>query len=126
MDFHEIKDKKDFQVYLEERARYKSLVSLYCFVENNEPSEIRKSLKSDFGVEQQNIKKAMDVYSITSGNNQFIIENGKTTVAILETDYTHAVVRMSGKTLQQNIKVVGHTFRRLNNFNLGFLFTAKD
>lgn len=60
MDFHEIKDKKDFQVYLEERARYKSLVSLYCFVENNEPSEIKKSLKSDFGVEQQNIKKAME------------------------------------------------------------------
>lgn len=60
MDFHEIKDKKDFQVYLEERARYKSLVSLYYFVENNEPSEIRKSLKSDFGVEEQNMNKAME------------------------------------------------------------------
>ncbi|EMB9092587.1 hypothetical protein PTQ50_26830 [Klebsiella michiganensis] len=86
---------------------------------------IEKTLTADIHIRMSNganvnIKKAMDVYSITSGNNQFIIENGKTTVAILETDYTHAVVRMSGKTLQQNIKVVGHTFRRLNNFNLGF------
>lgn len=86
---------------------------------------IEKTLTADIHIRMSNganvnINKAMDMYSITSGNNQFIIENGKTTIAIFETDHTHAVVRLSGKTLQQNIKIIGHTFRRVNNFNLGY------
>ncbi|HAT1578421.1 TPA: hypothetical protein I8Y25_004890 [Raoultella ornithinolytica] len=86
---------------------------------------IEKTLTADIHIRMSNganvnIITAMDMYSIKSGNNQFIIENGKTTVSISETDYTHAAVRLIGRTLQQNIKIIGHTFQRTRNFNLGY------
>ena len=86
---------------------------------------IEKTLTADIHIRMSNganvkINKAINMYSITSDNNQFVIENGKTTLSISDTDYTHAFVRFSGKTLQQNIKIVGHTFRRINKFNLGY------
>ncbi|MFP8421416.1 hypothetical protein ACLH2P_18295 [Klebsiella michiganensis] len=70
------------------------------------------------------VKSPMDVYNLNTGDYQFVVEGGKTTVSLSALGVDLAVFRITGRTLQQTCKVDGHTLRKTGSNNIGYFVYA--
>ncbi|MFV9313611.1 hypothetical protein [Klebsiella oxytoca] len=91
---------------------------------------IRRTLTADVHIRMSKgadvvINTPIDAYDLETGDFNFSVESGKTTVSLTATDTSHAVFRINGKTLQQTCSIIRHTLRRTGTANIGyFLFSV--